>query len=92
MGDTSGQSTRWTFSFNSASMHDWSSYGYSKSTAGANAGWSGLFGLLGVRASGGTTTTTTEYNRWTETFTQNVEMTLTLKGAPIALDFDAGAW
>ncbi|KAF2467261.1 uncharacterized protein BDR25DRAFT_376172 [Lindgomyces ingoldianus] len=75
------------YNYKNVDGHDWSTLGYSQTV---KSGGAGFFGILGIKASA--TSEVTHFNSWSSTFTQEVSLTMTMKGAPQLVPINTGFW
>jgi hypothetical protein len=78
---TSGGTTKYDWNMKNANGHDWSSLGHATSVT--NIGGS-IFRLIG--ANHGSTNDTTIFNSWSQQFSQQVTLELTMKGSPLVFN------
>lgn len=75
------------YNFKNVDGHDWSSLGYQQKVI---KGSGGFFGIIGAKAS--KESEVTHFDSWSNTFSQEVKITVTMKGAPAVVPINAGFW
>lgn len=79
--------TTLTYGFKNVDGHDWSSLGYQQKVRKYGGGfWS----ILGYRQSA--TSEVTHFNSWSGTWSQEVKITISMKGAPTLVPINPGSW
>ena len=82
-----GNPFSYTWSMKNVNSRDWSSLGHSTSVS---SGGGSFFGILSAYKS--STKKETQFNSWTSTFSESVSLKLTMKGAPLIFNVQAGGW